>query len=103
MLLPRIIFWGFIIFFVGGFLLIVLRIVNKTKNSYWKGKVTDKLLTAVRENMDDQTTTPYYTLVVKTDDGLTRKIAVRKEMYDAIQVGDTLEKPLGQLNPVKIA
>lgn len=102
MLLAQLIFWGFVIIVVGGFFLLILKIVNKTKNSYWKGKVTDKLLKNVREDMDDNNTTPYYTLVVTTEDGLTRKIAVRKEMYDSTNVGDTLEKPKGKLNPVKI-
>jgi ABC-type Na+ efflux pump permease subunit len=100
--MPMIIFMAFFLLLVGGFLLLILKIINKTKNSYWKGKVTDKLYNAVEEDSDSNARTSFYTLVVKTDEGITRKIAVRKEMYDSCKVGDTLEKPLGKLNPVKI-
>lgn len=98
-----IIFIAVFILLVGGFLFIILKIVNKTKNSYWKGKVIEKLYHAIRENPEIKTTTDYFTLVVKTDEGLIRKVAVRKDMYESTEVGDTLEKPKGKLNPVKIS
>ena len=101
-LMPMIIFLAFFFLLVCGFLMLILKIINQTKNSYWKGKVTDKLYNAVKEDSDSNVKTPFYTLVVKTEDGLTRKIAVRKEMYDSTKVGDTLEKPKGKLNPVKV-
>ncbi len=100
---PIIIFWGIFIFLIVGFLLLILKIVNKTKNSYWKGEVTDKLFNSARGSFEDsKKISNYYTLVVKTNEGLTRKIAVGKDMYNSVEVGDTLEKPLGKLNPVKI-
>ena len=100
--LPMILFMAFFLVLVGGFLFLVFKIINKTKNSYWKGKVTDKLYNTRREDFDDNRETSFYTLVIKTEDGLERKIAVRKDMYDSTKVGDTLEKPKGKLNPVKI-
>jgi hypothetical protein len=101
--MPIIIFWGIFLFLIVGFLLIILKIANKTKNSYWKGEVTDKLFNSARGSFEDsKKISNYYTLVVKTNEGLTRKIAVRKELYDSVKVGDALEKPLGKLNPVKI-
>jgi hypothetical protein len=100
---PMIIFMAFFLLLIGGFLFLILKIVNKTKNSYWKGKITDKLYNTQRGSFEDSDkVSSFYTLVVKTDEGLTRKIAVAKTMYDACKVGDTLEKPLGKLNPVKI-
>ena len=100
--LPMILFMAFFLLLMGGFLFLVFKIISKTKNSYWKGKVTDKLYNTRREDFDDNRETSFYTLVVKTEDGLERKIAVRKDMYDSTKVGDTLEKPKGKLNPVKI-
>jgi hypothetical protein len=100
--MPMLIFLAFFGLLVGGFLLLILKIVNQTKNSYWKGNVTDKLYNAVEEDSDNNSKTPFYTIVVKTGEGLTRKIAVRKEMYDSVKVGDVLEKPKGKLNPVKV-
>ncbi|HUD04451.1 MAG TPA: hypothetical protein VMR59_00490 [Patescibacteria group bacterium] len=101
--MPMIIFMAFFLLLVGGFLMLILKIINQTKNSYWKGKVTDKLYNTQRGSFEDSDrVSSFYTLVVKTDEGITRKIAVRKEMYDSTKVGDTLEKPKGKLNPVKI-
>ncbi len=95
----------FIIFglLVGGFLFIVVKMISKTKASAWKGKVIDKLYNEKRGSFEDSHKTEhFYTLVVKTDEGLTRKIAVTKAMYDSCSVGDTLEKPKGALNPTKV-
>jgi hypothetical protein len=65
---------------VGGFLLIVRKMIVKTKVSVWKGEVVDKLYNT--QHNDDNFKESFYTLVVKTDGGLTRNIAVTKAMYD---------------------
>ena len=97
---PFIVIFGLL---VGGFLFIVAKMISKTKKSSWKGEVTDKLYNAKRDSFEDSNrVSQYYTLVVKTDEGLTRKIAVTKAMYDSCKVGDKLEKPKGALNPVKV-
>jgi hypothetical protein len=88
---------------IGGFLFIVYKIIVKTRASAWKGTVTDKLYNTKRDDNDNpHHVSQFYTLVVKTDEGLTRKIAVTKTMYDSCNVGDKLDKPKGALNPVKV-
>lgn len=101
----------FLLFFVipaGLVGLLILKIVKKTKASEWEGEVIDKLY-KTKEEIDEEsiiknkkTVSHFYTLVVKTNEGLTRKIAVTKEMYDSCQVGDKLVKPKGALNPKKV-
>lgn len=98
--LPMILFMLVFGVLIAGFLLLVFKIMIKTKNSYWKGKIVDKLYNTKRE---DDKVSEYYTLVVETNDGPTRKVAVSKQMYATCNVGDTLEKPKGKLNPIKIA
>lgn len=99
--LPMIIFMVVFFLLVGGFIYLIVRMAVKTKNSYWKGKVIEKFHN-VAEDVDDNERT-FYTLVVKTDENLTRKVAVAKELFDACKVGDTLEKPKGKLNPVRVS
>jgi hypothetical protein len=96
--LPIIIFFTFFGLLVAGFLLLVLKIVKKTATSSWTGEVTDKLYNTDKE---DNKVSQFFTLVVKTDEGLTRKIAVSQSLYDSCQVGDKLVKPKGALNPQK--
>ena len=99
--LPMIIFMAVFLLLIIGFIVLILKVVFKTKNSSWKGEVIDKLYNT-KEDMDSDRKSSFYTLVVKTDEGLTRKIAVSREMYDSCKVGDKVEKPLGKLNPVKV-
>lgn len=87
--------------------LLVLKLIRKTRASEWKGEIVDKLY-KTKEERDEgsvvknkKRVSHFYILVVRTDEGLTRKIAVGKEMYDKCQVGDKLVKPKGALNPVK--
>ena len=98
--LPIILFFLVFGVLIFGFLFLVLKIMKKTKESYWKGKVVDKEHNTKRE--DDHKVSHFYTLKVETNEGLTRNIAVSKELYDVCNTGDELEKPLGKLNPVKL-
>ena len=99
--MPIIIFMVVFLILIAGFIFLVLKIVLKTRNSSWKGEVIDKSFNTKRD-MDSNRKSSFYTLVVKTDEGLTRKIAVNQAMYNSCEVGDKLEKPLGKLNPVKV-
>jgi hypothetical protein len=96
--LPIIIFFGFFALLVGGFLFLVFKIIFKTRSSYWKGEIIDK---KYNEREEDDKKVGYCVLVVKTDEGVTRNIAVTSAMYQSCNIGDTLEKPKGKLNPVK--
>jgi hypothetical protein len=99
-LLPIIIFFGFFGLLVLAFLLVLLKIILKTKKSEWHGEVIDKIYETRRE--DVKKFSHFYTLVVKTSDGQIRKVAVTKEMFDSCQIGDKLVKPKGFLNPRKV-
>jgi hypothetical protein len=105
------VFAPIIFFFVifGGlifaFLAFILKIVGKTKKDYWIGTVQDKKYSEKRDTEIGDNIgrlEHFYTLVVKTDDGKIRNIAVSSEMYGQCQPGDRLEKKLGDLNPKKI-
>ncbi|MGB9911312.1 MAG: DUF7489 domain-containing protein [Microgenomates group bacterium] len=97
----------FFILPVGLVGLLILKMVKKTKASEWEGEIIDKLY-RTKEERDEgsiiknkKKVSHFYTLVVKTNEGLTRKVAVSKEMYDSCQIGDKLIKPKGALNPRK--
>lgn len=90
-----------LLIFLSPFILFVafiLKGAKKVKESEWQGEVVDKIYNEKREG---KRVSGFYTLVVKGDDGITRKVAVTKKMYDECKIGDRLIKPKGALNPVK--
>lgn len=103
-------FFGLPILF---FTLLVSKIVKKVRGEEWRGEVIDKVYNV---RVDEKIVHPgekekifkekknvqhLYTLVVKTESGQIRKVAVTKEMYESCQIGDKLIKPKGALNPIK--
>ena len=81
--------------------LFILRLVLKGKAEGFRGKVIDKLHTSKRDDEhrhDDH----FYTLVIRTEEGKERKIAVASSLYGECEVGDTIEKPKGALFPRKV-
>lgn len=106
-LLPIIIFLGFLVPIVGIFVIIILIGLKKTRASEWRGVVVDKIYATKEKErkgsliMGKRKFSHFYTLAVKTDDGVTKNIAVTKEMYDSCAIGDKLVKRKGALNPVK--
>jgi hypothetical protein len=52
------------------------------------------------EGSDDSTAT-YYVLVVKTDDGMQKKVKIGKKIWDQFKVGDRIVKESGKYNPTK--
>lgn len=93
----------FLLFFVlpiGLFALLILKVIKNSKNDAWTGEVTDKV---IKEKDDDNgIARQYYSLVVKTDAGQIRKLAVTSGDYNNWKVGDKVEKIKGELNPHKI-
>ncbi|MEJ5167219.1 MAG: hypothetical protein WHV67_09360 [Thermoanaerobaculia bacterium] len=92
---------------VAIFAVIILIVINRTRKSEWRGEVIDKLY-ETKEELDRESiiknkrrTSHFYTIVVRTEEGLTRKIAVTKEVFDSYKVGDKLIKRKGKLNPEK--
>jgi hypothetical protein len=100
--MPIIIFFAIFGLLVLAFIAFVLKIMKKTAESSWKGEVIDKS-SHVKRGMGDERDETFLTLVVTTDEGLTRNIAVSRQMYDSCNVGDKLEKPKGKLNPIKVS
>ncbi|MEO0096387.1 MAG: hypothetical protein ABIL66_10935 [candidate division WOR-3 bacterium] len=106
-LLPIIILLVFLIPIIGIFLIILIIGLKRTKASEWHGVVVDKIYATKEKErkgsliMGKRKFSHFYTLVVKTDDGVTKNIAVTKEMYDSCAIGDKLVKRKGALNPVK--
>lgn len=98
--LPIIIFLGFMGLLVVLFLLLILRGAYKVRNSEWRGVIIEKIYDTKRK--DKRKDYHFFTFVVKTDEGIVRKIAVTKEMYDSCEIGDKLEKPKGSFNPRKV-
>lgn len=88
-LIPFVLFIGFI-----------LKILKKSKDSSWSGKVIDKKI-STSEDMDSGQESTNYVLVVDTQERKGMNVAVAKGLYDDCQIGDTLEKPKGSLIPHK--
>ena len=97
--LPIILFFGFFGLLVFGFLFFVLRLIFKSKNSAWSGKVIDKKSNAVRDHENPRKMNYFYWLVVKTEEGKEMKVGLSRQMWDTFSVGDNIEKPKGSLYP----
>ena len=105
--MEKIIVFGPIILFFGGFLLLVIgffvligKLISKSKNESWRGEVIDKKHN-VAEDMDDKVTNSYF-LVVKMENGEERNIGLSSAMWDKFKKGDKLQKPKGKLMPEKL-
>ncbi len=81
----------------------IIRIVLKGKAEGWKGKIIDKSHNSKRGSFEDSKKIEhFYTFKVEMDNGQTRNIAVSSQFYDECEIGDTIEKPKGELFPKKI-
>jgi len=102
-----VIFGPVIIFFlIFGFLIIlflrfVLKLVKKSKESYWVGVVIDKVHNQKRD-FDTNRMEDFYYLVVKCDDGKEMKVGLSPQFYEGFNIGDRVEKPRGELFPRKL-
>ena len=83
------------------FILFILKLLKKSKDSAWGGKVIEKKINVI-EDRDSHRKQNNYVLVIETDEGAKRNIAVAKKLYDDCQIGDRLEKPKGSLIPKKV-
>ena len=80
--------------------MLVFKLILKSKSSYWKGEVIDKVHNTKRE--EHNKIEHFYYLVVKTDERDDMKVGLSAEMYNSFQVGDIIEKPKGKLLPQKV-
>lgn len=102
--LPIIIFFGFFGLLVFGFLFLIFKLIMKSKNSSWQGKVVDKkFFQKTRDDDGIHKKENFYHLVVETDSGKTMKVGLSGEMWDKFSIGDKITKPKGSLYPSKIS
>ncbi len=99
---PIVAFFAIFLFLVVGFIVLVIRLVTKSKNEQWSGVVVDKVHKTKKDDETDRII-DYYHLVVKTDQGAERHIGLSRQLWEGYQVGDRLNKPKGSLFPDKIA
>lgn len=80
----------------------VKRSNKKTRGQYWVGVVKDKKQsTSIDEDGEKST---YYTLVVDVDGAAKpKKVSVSGALFVSFNVGDKIEKKLGELHPSKVA
>lgn len=80
--------------------IIVWVIMKNMKKQAYSGVVVRKD-TGEMEGASDFTST-YYNLIVKTDDGIEKKVTVGEKIWNQFVVGDKIVKEAGQMNPKKI-
>lgn len=98
-------FWVGLVFIVVVIVIIVMLVKlshKKTRGKYWIGKVADKKIS--KSNDEDGNTTTIYRLIVVTDDAdKPKKVTVSGTLFNEFNVGDKIEKKLGELHPTKVA
>ena len=99
--LPMKIFGGVFILLIVGFFALVIKLVKKGKDSFWKGELIDKKYVE-GEDFDTEVKKDYFTLIFKTDEGKQVKVGTSKKIYDEYQIGDRAEKKKGDFHPQKI-
>lgn len=97
---PMIIFFVIFAILIALFLGFVIKMIFKTKNSYWKGKVLEKKY--VQREEDDKMHEYFSVKVEPEDGGRVMNVAVSKILYNNIKEGDKLEKQKGSLYPRKV-
>lgn len=73
-------------------------LIGKSKKEVWEGQLIDKRQES--SGSDDSETTSYC-LYVKTNQGLDKKVYVKKKFFDTLIIGDNLIKVKGETYPRK--
>jgi len=101
--LPMIMFMGFFLLLILGFLFLVFKLIKKSKNMAWKGEVIDKMHKQRRDFDNPKRMLDFYTIIFKTEEGKPMKIGVSAQDFQTKwQVGDKAEKKKGELWPRKL-
>lgn len=98
--MPMICFCLLFLILVAGFIILIVFLLGKAKKDEWKATVIDKKVNTSLD--DDGDTTEIYCVVVNTDNGIKRNIAVSRKEYDDYKVGDRIEKIKGEMKPKKV-
>ncbi len=89
-----------IVFFIFG-----TRYITRERRIAWSGEVVDKEQFEQEELIggnDSGKTYSVYMLKVRLDNGKTHEVAVSKEFYDEVKIGDKIKKDQGTARPKKI-
>jgi len=98
---PMILFFAIFAILVVLFLGFIIKIIFKTKNSSWKGRVIEKIYNQKR---DDGKVEEFFSVKVEPEDGSrVIGVAVSKILYNNIKEGDIIEKKKGDLLPKKVS
>lgn len=95
---PIIIFFGFFLLLIFGFVALVGKLFIKGKNQAWKGEVVDKVKFEKKDD-DSKRTETLLSLKVQLENGEIHSIPARAEFYNKVKIGDRLEKKKGALWP----
>lgn len=97
--------WVGIIFIVVVIVIVVVlvKLSNKrTRGKYWVGKVTDKRVSKSTDE-EGETSTTHLLLVTMDGESKPKKFSVNPAVFNQFNVGDKIEKKVGELNPTKVA
>ncbi len=94
---------GFLLFLLPFIVVIyfIIKLIVKAKNQGWTGTVMNKQH-RVREDFDSDRKEDAYILTVNMSDGREHHIEVSGSFWNAIKIGDKIEKPKGELQPKKV-
>lgn len=87
---------------VGTLLLcgvVVWFVLASTKKQAYQGVILSKH-EEEREGANDGEYT-VYTLIIKTDEGIQKKITIGRKLWETFKVGDRIVKEAGKFNPTK--
>lgn len=99
---PLVVFMLFFLALVIGFIILIIKIVTKSKKQAWQGEIIDKIYNTY-EDFDTDVERDLYTLVIKTDVGKNIKYNVSQQAYEQFKVGDKVEKKSGKFLLQKIS
>ena len=100
-LLPIVVFIVFSLPFLG-FLLLVYKLVMKSKNSSWSGEIVDKAHNEKRDFDNPKKMEHFYYIEVSRTEGRNLKVGLSEEMWKGFEIGDKVKKDKGKLYPEKI-
>ena len=99
--LPIIIFFGIFFLLILGFFGVVVKLIKKSKATYWKGVLADKKHVQ-RRDFDSNRLEDFYTLIFRTEEGKEIKVGVSRKDFDSWKIGDKAEKRKGEFRPRKV-
>lgn len=95
---PIILFFGFFLFLILGFIGLITKLFFKGKNQAWKGVVIEKVAFDKKDD-DSKRVSRLLSLKVQLENGEIHSIPATTEFYNRVKEGDMIEKKMGALWP----